>query len=412
MDVSGGFFLVLEDGEFLRFDPFGAFLSYKLDTLPTAAVSLKSEAPANVFLLVYQGRNGELLTLPNNSAQGTRETQRTLNFTSPPLAAAGRGEEAAILLKDGRVTLFSLAEKKLLWTGNSQLSPGNSRPAGNSSSEDFDLFFDERGVYILSRAGAAAFTADGRRLWLITLRGAAALPAFSDEGVLYSGGGDWILNAYRLEERVRSQRKLLYGPAPEGSYGTGSPGPSPWANDYFRFSEDDMIPRFNEINLAIQKGDIGVKEKEYAAWLMEIATSLVENPHTGNHPPVQVRHRVEAARLLAYLGSRETIPFLAGLFINDPDPLVKAAAAESIGRIGVDPEGFALRAFTNAVFPPLPLHDETALAAIAAATGALCRFSGPPLSDTGVRLLTVLAAQEQPPPVRNRAEREIRSLGR
>jgi outer membrane protein assembly factor BamB len=409
MDVSGGFFLVLEDGEFLRFDPFGGFSSYKLEALPAAAVSLKSEEPARVFLLVYQGRSGELLRLPLDSAGGSRETLAAVRFTSAPLAAAGSGSEAAVLLADGQVALFSSVQKKLLWTGNSQLSVGKE---GSAASEDFTLFFDERGVYALTRTGAAAFTGDGRRLWLIKLRGAAALPAFSDEGVLYSGGGDWILYAYRLEERVRSQRKLLYGPAPEGSYGTGSPGPSPWANDYFRFSERDMLPRFDEINLAIQQGAVGVKEKEYAAWLMEVAGSLVENPRTGNHPPVQVQHRVEAARLLAYIGSRETIPFLAGLFSDDPDPLVKAAAAESIGRIGVDPEGLALRAFSNAVFPPLPLRDEAALTAIAAAAGALCRFSGPPLSDTGIRLLTVLAAREQPPPVRNRAEQELRSLGR
>jgi hypothetical protein len=31
------------------------------------------------------------------------------------------------------------------------------------------------------------------------------------------------------------------------------------------------------------------------------------------------------------------------------------------------------------------------MAAIAAATGALCRFSGPPLSESGSRLLTALA---------------------
>jgi outer membrane protein assembly factor BamB len=143
---------------------------------------------------------------------------------------------------------------------------------------------------------------------------------------------------------------------------------------------------------------------------METAGSFVENPRTGNHPPVHVLYRVEAARLLAYMGSRETIPFLADLFTRDPDGLVKAAAAEAIGRIGVDPEGFALKAFTSAVFPPFPLRDEAALTATAAATGALCRFSGPPLSDAGIRLLTTLAAREQSPPVRLQAERELRSL--
>jgi outer membrane protein assembly factor BamB len=405
MDVSGGFFLVFEDGEFLRLDPFGGAKTHKLEAVPQAAVSLPGPPEgAGAFLFLYQegGGRAEILTLP----EGRREALAPPGFPAQPLAAAARETGTAILLKDGRVALLSRAREKILWTGNSHLSPGDLAASGEAH-----LFFDERGIYVLTRTGASAFAEDGRRLWLIRLKGAAALPAFSDEGMLYSGGRDWILNAYRPEQRVRSQLRELYGPAPEGSYGTGSPGPSPWADHLLRYSEDMMIPLLGEINQAIQLGSIGEKEKDYAAYLMETAGSLVENPRTGNHPPVQVRYRVEAARLLAYMGSRETIPFLADLFTLDPDGLVKAAAAEAIGRIGVDPEGFALRAFANAVYPPRPLRDETALAATAAAAAALCRFSGPPLSDAGVRLLTAFAAQDQNPVVRNRAEQELKTLG-
>jgi outer membrane protein assembly factor BamB len=315
MDVSGGFFLVLEDGEFLSFDPFGGLRSLKLEAPPQAAVSLPGgPAGAGVFLLLYQdgGGRAEMLRFPG----GRREILQNPGFPAQPLAAAARGAETAVLLKDGRVALFSLTQEKILWTGNSHLSPGDL-----SSPEEAKLFFDERGIYLLTKTGAAAFTGDGRRLWLIRLRGAAALPAFSDEGVLYSGGRDWILNAYRPEQRVRAQLKVLYGPAPEGSYGTGRPGPSRWADHLLRFNEDEIIPRLREINRAIELGSIGENEKDYAAWLMETAGSLVENPRTGNHPLVQVRYRVEAARLLAYMGSRETIPFRADLFSRDPDGL-------------------------------------------------------------------------------------------
>jgi outer membrane protein assembly factor BamB len=406
IDTAGGFFLVLEDGEFLSFDPFGALRTHKLDLLPQAAVSLRDGQAGGVFLLLYQegGGRAEILKFPG----GQREALGNPGFPAPPLAAAARGGETAILLQDGRMALLSRAQGMILWTGSSHLAPGDLAGAAPGEAA---MVFDERGIYVLTRTGASGFTGDGRRLWLIRLKGAAALPAFSDEGVLYSGGRDWILNAYRPEQRVRSQLRELYGPVPEGSYGTGKPGPSSWAGHPLRFSEEVMIPLLGEINQAIQLGSIGEKEKNYAAYLMEIAGSLAENPRTGNHPPVQVRHRVEAARLLAYMGSRETIPFLADLFTRDPDGLVKAAAAEAIGRIGVDPEGFALRAFTGAVFPPLALRDEAALTAVAAAAGALCRFSGPPLSDAGVRLLTALAAQDQGPAVRLRAERELRSLG-
>ena len=98
-------------------------------------------------------------------------------------------------------------------------------------------------------------------------------------------------------------------------------------------------------------------------------------------------------------------------FIKSVSPSrTRAAAAVAIGRIGVDPEGLALRAFENAVHAPNAMKDETVLTAVASATGALCRFSGPPLSDAGVRLLTILSADDKPPITRRQAQREIRSL--
>jgi outer membrane protein assembly factor BamB len=54
--------------------------------------------------------------------------------------------------------------------------------------------------------------------------------------------------------------------------------------------------------------------------------------------------------------------------------------------------------------------DEAALTAVAAATGALCRFSGPPLSVAGVRILTVLSGYDNLPSARNQARRELQSL--
>ncbi|MDR1863788.1 MAG: PQQ-binding-like beta-propeller repeat protein [Treponema sp.] len=404
MDVSGGFFLVLEDGEFLSFDPFGRVSTHKLDILPQAAVSLPGGAAegGGVFLLLYQedGGRAEILRFPG----GRREALKNPGFPAPPLAAAARGTETAVFLKDGRVALLSRIQEKILWTGNSHLSPGE-------ASGEAELLFDERGIYLLTKTGAAAFTEDGRRLWAIRLTGAASLPAFSDEGVLYSGSRDWILNAYKPEQRVRLRPRELYGPAPEGSYGIGRPSPSRRADHPLRFSEDTIVRRLREISRAIRLGSIGENEKDYAAYLMETAASLADYPWTRDYPLVLTRHRAEAARLLAYMGSRETVPFLAELFKRDPDGMVKAAAAEAIGRIGVDPGGLALKTFSDAVFPPFPLRDEAALAAVAAATGALCRFSGPPLSAAGVRLLAALASRQDSPPIRNRAEQELKSLG-
>jgi outer membrane protein assembly factor BamB len=263
---------------------------------------------------------------------------------------------------------------------------------------------------MLSKAGAAGFTEEGERLWFIRVIGAAAIPIFSDEGLLYSGGIDWNLYAYRLENRVLPQKQSLYGPAPEGDYGLGTP--FPLRRDYTnRFSERELKTQFSRIDKSLREGRVGEQEKEFTAYLMEVAASLRNNlSQSSLKPPVQFNQRIEATRLLARLGSQEIIPFLADLFSYEPDPLVQAAVAEAIGRIGMDPDGLALGAFSIAVLSPPQIKDERVLIAVASAVGSLCHFAGPPLSSTGVKILITLAGYDKPLRVRNRALEELQSL--
>jgi outer membrane protein assembly factor BamB len=243
------------------------------------------------------------------------------------------------------------------------------------------------------------------------VQGAASLPVFGDEGILYSGGADWILYAYRLEERVRVRGQSLYGPLPQDSYGFGDPDsiPPPWNDDYFLFDESGMAARFEMIRKGIEAGRVGEEEGAFASYLMRIAGSARNLPR-GGRAKVQTGRRSEAVRLLSYLGSRETVPFLADIFLQDREDVVKAAAAEAIGRIGLDPEGHAIKAFTSGIMVPILTGEDRLLMAIAAATGSLCRFSGPPLADAGIRLLTTLSGSAMSIQVRNQARKELDSL--
>jgi outer membrane protein assembly factor BamB len=396
-DKLGGLVTVLESGRLLQISPFGAVFFRELKEVPVLALPLRAEsAPHDQSILVLYN-NGETEL---HDFTGYRPF---FKLPGSPLAGASREGRAALTLTDGRVFLLSVDGE-----GITSLGEGPAGAEGKTA-----MIYDERGIYVLSPSGAAGFTGDGRRLWLMRLQGAAALPALSDEGLLYSGGRDWILYAYRVENRTRPQKQSLYGPAPEGSYGTGNPPPSSWADYYFRFDPAELDAQLDRIAAAIREGRVGEDELDFTAYLMEAAGSEPSLPRSRTVVPrVQPRHRIEAVRLLAYLGSRETLPFLAALFSRERDPPVKAAIAEAVGRIGIDPEGLALQAFTALVSPTAPAQDEQVLEAVGAAIGALCRFSGPPLSDTGVRLLMVLAGEEQPPAARNRARQEIESLRR
>ncbi|MDR3161642.1 MAG: HEAT repeat domain-containing protein [Spirochaetaceae bacterium] len=409
-DKQGGLLMVLENGEILRIGPFGEVRSRQLDRIPAAILpqGLGKEGEAGDSILVFY-KDGEAEQLRwgdvGREAPGIR---RFPPLPGTPLAAAGMDGLAALTLKDGRVILISGADGSLLWTGESHIA------LRGTGGEEAEMLFDERGIYVLSRSGASAFSRDGRRLWLLRLEGIAAVPAFGDDGLLFAGGEDWILYGYQVEERAKPGKRSLYGSAPEGSYGMENPPPSPWAEYLFSLDEGAVAAQLDRIEGAVRLGRIGEEEGAFTAYLMEIAGIFRRRPWISPvRPPIHFRQRGRACRLLGYIGSRETIPFLAELFRRDPESQVKAAAAEAIGRIGVDPEGAALRAFSAVLRSGDPAaKEDQVLIAIAAATGALCRFSGPPLSEAGLQILNALAEGNASAAVHGQVQRELRRLWR
>ncbi|MCL1814777.1 MAG: PQQ-binding-like beta-propeller repeat protein [Treponema sp.] len=389
---NGGIVTALEDGELLELDPFGKAHSRSIGEAPAAIIPIKE---GTLILL----RNGSLRLFRS----GHVPARNVITLRGTPMGGSSKGDEAAILLANGSVALVSLSNGKQKWIETSHIRANEIK-----TNDDFAMLWDERGIYVFTQRGATGFSIDGRRLWTLTLSGASSIPVLGDEGTLFSGGEDWILYAYKVENRILPRRQSLYGPAPEGNYGLADPPPSPWAEDYFKFSETQMGEELGSLRIMIQEGRVGENEMIYAAYLREISGSSMSPKASKSHPAVHVPFRAEAARLLGYFGSRETIPFLTELYLNDTDSVVRTAAAEAIGRIGTDPEGIALMAFSKTI--NAANRDERVLRSVAAAIGSLCRFSGPPLSDSGLKLLGIMERDFMPAAVRAQARQEIASL--
>jgi outer membrane protein assembly factor BamB len=403
----GGLVMTLENGELAELDHLGVLRKQRLGDVPSAIVPMEDGA---LVLL----RNGwpryyrSLFAAGRDTSESFAAAAALPNLGGIPVGGAARGERAAILLAGGKLVCLSLSEHKILWTADSHVKSGELVPGGKGGGE-LDIRYDETGVHILTAGGASSFNAAGQRRWMILIRGGTAPPAFADNGALYSGGADWILYAYKLEERETSAAAGFYGPAPAGSYRLADPRPSPWAAFPYSFQETELRSRLASIAGRIQNGNIGEDEPSFTAYLMEVSSSAT-GPHAAleTHPLIQPRERAEAVRLLGYIGSRETVPFLTAVFIRDADNRVKAAAAEAIGRIGADSDGRAFAAFGAAARSTA--KDDQVLEAAAGAVGAICRFSGPPLSDRGARLLTAMAADGMLPSASVRARRELDSL--
>ena len=377
---------------------------YRIDPFGNAQVWVHSAAPAFLF---FNEQQRIMAILPDGTidiigasqdwfiaAQSDTHADLLPSLPARPLAAAGSENYIAAILNDGRVSLLSIKERRIIWTVNSHIR--ESINSGGRAETEAEIFFDEKGIYVLSRSGATGFDYDGKRLWFTFLRNTAAIPAFGEDGILYSGGRDWILYAYKMEDRDLPQRNSLYGRLPEGNYGMGRPHAMYIPN--IPLFDNEIRNTLDQIGIAINTGKVGPNEPGWTTFLLNLSVS------NGN-----IIYRIAAINLLGKLGSRDTIPWLINIFNRENDPSIRTAAVNAIGDIGVDPQGAALQTFINYIIQNRAGNDQI-LTAIAFATGALCRFSGPPISETGIRILNLLTATAYPQIVRRQAEREIASL--
>ncbi|MDR2618819.1 MAG: hypothetical protein LBC62_08120 [Treponema sp.] len=411
LDHAGGIAAYLENRDFIRVSHLGVVERFRLERSPAIVVPILA-GDSNSFLLLYQDGGVENIKLDFNSSRGGMLSRTRLpSLPAPPVAAVGYQHEAAVTIRDGRVLLISGTAGQIRWTGNSHETVAE-RGAGNLALNDASMVFDERGIFSLTRHGATAFAANGRRRWLLRVPETSSIPALSSEGLIYACGKDQILREYKIDNQVRNIPRSMYGPDPEGTYGLGNPPPSQWANIEGRYDEKFMAAMYDEIDRATRSGQVGEMEPEYVAYLMEMIGYFLNNPHGSLvRAPIKVPQRIEFIRLLARMGSRETIRFLVTIYNRDPEPSIKAACCEAIGRIGVDPKGEAIQAYTFLLSRDNANRDSQTLLSASDSIAALCRFSGPPLAGDGILLLTQIARfPDFRSDVRKRAQDQLNAL--
>jgi outer membrane protein assembly factor BamB len=391
LDHAGGVATFLENRDFVRISHLGAIERIRLDRQPAIIVPIIT-GEINSFLLLYQNGEVENIKLDlNGSRNGMLSRSRLPALPVTPIAAIGYEDQAAVTLKDGRVALISGTSARIAWTGNSHEATAE-KGAGDLNPGDAAMAFDERGIFSFSRHGGTAFAEDGRRRWLLRVPETSAIPVLSAEGLVYACGKDQVLRTYKIDNQVRKIPRSMYGPEPEGTYGLGNPPPSPWTRDSSRYDESIMAAVYAEIDRATSTGQVGENEPLYVAYLMDQIGYFLNTPNASLvRAPIKVPQRIELLRLLARMGSRETIKFLVTIYNRDPEPSIKAACCEAIGKIGVDPKGEAINAYFFLLSRDNANRDSQTLLSASDSIAALCRFSGPPLAGDGILLLTQIA---------------------
>jgi len=388
LDRTGSAVTVLQNTDFLKINQFSQIERIKLDKIPVLIVSL-DEKNIKSYVLMYQSGEMEKIVFHEKAKEGSRLSKSSLRkLSGQPVAAASREDRFVVTLRDGK-TLYLNSGGNVLWTKNSH-EAAEEKGTGNTSAEQTSMMFDERGVYTITIHGVSAFTHEGRRRFVHRLSNeCSGIPGLSDEGILYACGKDNILRVYKIDVKGRTiPRHRFYGLEPEGSYGMGNPPPSPWMGQPNRYHDSEQDRTFEEISAVIHSGQIGENEPVYVAYIMEMVGFFIGNPHYSRvRPDVKPEQRIRLLKLLALVGSRETIPFLWNIFDIDPEPAVRRACADAIGVIGVDPTGRSFYSYNFLLTPNNPNNDPQLVLAASSSIAKLCRFSGPPLAPEGIRVL-------------------------
>jgi outer membrane protein assembly factor BamB len=389
LDHAGGVVSVLQNQEFVKIHQFSSVERIRLDQIPLLIVPLKEGGQIS-YVLLYSGGNTEKISFNNGAAKGAKLSRsRFISLPAAPVAAADHENLFAVTLRDGRVLCIDGTGGLVRWTTNSHETTAE-KGSGNVAANQAAMLFDERGIYTITTRGTSAFSAEGRRRFVLKYNSeAAGIPALSDEGLLYVCGRDNKLHAYKLDIKGRTvPRTKYYGPEPEGTYGMGNPPPSPWASDSRRYQDDQQDYMYAMIERDIRSGQLGEHEPEYVDYLMVMIGFFLNDPHySPARPAVKPPQRVKLVKLLGLIGSRETVPFLWNIFDRDREPSIKAACAEAIGTIGIDPNGRTFVSYNFLLAANNPNRDPQILESAAASVAALCRYVGPPLAGDGIYLL-------------------------
>lgn len=392
---GGGPLYALRDGTAVLLSQDGTLLWSERFPAPAAAMATMGG------LVLVAGPDGSCWLrspLADSRREATAGQPASLRLGAKPLALAAGPDGFYLLGADGSLSAVG-TDGLLAW--RVALPPGGQYSALAA--------FGDR-VAALGRAGVMTWDSGGAFFRKLDLANAAAIPAISPSGTVFSGGADWIVYAYRFERELEALKPVPMPPlgraeleAAAGEYSFWVPGAS---------GEDSILAELDDIEKSLESGSIGGGARRAASYAAAVALGLMDAPFGAGARkpgprPGGALPRVRACGLLGTWGSPAAVPALSEVFATDPDPAVRAAAAEAIARIGLDPDGEASRRFALAASADM---DERTAMAVVLAIEELYRSNGALDEPDGARALVRLMGASYSRAVRARAEAALRRI--
>lgn len=368
----------------------------------------------------------------------------SLELGSAPVAIAASPERVAAALADGRFVVVEPVEGTLALapaSGNAtaQAARLGSQPVAAAWSPDgFYALGADRTLLALDEAGrerwrtaadigggratlaafvgrvvagssakVSSYGSDGSIFRTLGLRNSVSMPALTPDGTVLAGGADWILYAYRFERVLVSGDQASIADLDFAAIDEVAREESYWSTA--SFDDSAVIERLRHIEKSIESGTIGTGSRRESLYLAAVALGRMDAPFGSGAiapgpTPRGPLSRIQACDILGALGLPQAVPVLVEVFRRDPEPAVRAAAAQAVAAIGLDTDGSALAAFAGAAGGRL---DERTASAVVDAIEGLYRASGALDDRSGVLALFRISAGDYPRDLRTKAEKAL-----
>lgn len=343
-------------------------------------------------LILGTGGNSMVIE-QNESGFSIREGPK---LGTAPLAMEAGKDGFFILGRDG--TLYATDRAGILiWKENT-----------GSALESIRVF--DRRIIVLGKTLVKSYDLDGNFYRQLELDNASGLAEIGENGAVYSGGKDWILYAYNFEEHLNPAQANEMAIISLEEAEMAARRAETWIPGAFR--DEIVMSELIKIKSLLFSAEAGMDERKSLAYLAAVALGILSAPGSGGAvkqgpTPSGAMPRAEACAILGLYGSPVSVRILAEVFARDPDPSVKAAAADAIALIGLDPDGSASRVFMNTTGNYL---DERSASSLIDAVTGLYRANGILEDPSGAMALLNISMGTYSSSIKNKALAALKKI--